>query len=36
MNDYFTGFFILFEDQIRTGDVVQVADIGGLVEDITL
>ena len=36
VKDYFTGFFLLFEDQIRTGDVVKVADIGGLVEDITL
>ncbi|MBK1690265.1 mechanosensitive ion channel family protein [Rubrivivax gelatinosus] len=36
VKDYFTGFFILFEDQIRTGDVVEVAGIGGLVEDITL
>jgi moderate conductance mechanosensitive channel len=36
VKDYFTGFFILFEDQIRTGDVVTVAGIGGLVEDITL
>lgn len=36
VKDYFTGFFILFEDQIRTGDVVKVVDISGLVEDITL
>jgi small-conductance mechanosensitive channel len=36
VKDYFTGFFILFEDQVRTGDVIKVADIGGLVEDITL
>jgi small-conductance mechanosensitive channel len=36
VKDYFTGFFILFEDQIRTGDVVKVADVGGLVEDMTL
>lgn len=36
VKDYFTGFFILFEDQVRTGDVVKVADIGGLVEDVTL
>lgn len=36
VKDYFTGFFLLFEDQIRTGDVVKIADIGGLVEDITL
>lgn len=36
VKDYFTGFFILFEDQIRTGDVVNVAGIGGLVEDVTL
>lgn len=36
VKDYFTGFFILFEDQIRTGDIVTVADISGVVEDITL
>lgn len=36
VKDYFTGFFILFEDQIRTGDVVKIADLSGLVEDITL
>jgi small conductance mechanosensitive channel len=36
VKDYFTGFFILFEDQIRTGDVVTIAGIGGVVEDITL
>lgn len=36
VKDYFTGFFLLFEDQLRTGDVVNVAGIGGLVEDITL
>lgn len=36
VKDYFTGFFILFEDQIRSGDVVRVADHAGLVEEITL
>lgn len=36
VKDYFTGFFILFEDQIRTGDVVRIADLTGAVEDITL
>ena len=36
VKDYFTGFFLLFEDQIRTGDVINVAGIGGLVEDMTL
>lgn len=36
VKDYFTGFFLLLEDQVRTGDVVKIADIGGLVEDITL
>ena len=36
VKDYFTGFFILFEDQIRTGDVISIAGIGGSVEDITL
>jgi len=36
VKDYFTGFFILLEDQIRSGDVVNIAGIGGLVEDLTL
>jgi len=36
VKDYFTGSFILFEDQIRTGDVVTIAGFGGAVEDITL
>ncbi|MDP3708082.1 MAG: mechanosensitive ion channel family protein [Polaromonas sp.] len=36
VKDYFTGFFILFEDQIRTGDVVSIAGLSGSVEDITL
>jgi len=36
VKDYFTGFFILFEDQIRTGDIITIAQISGAVEDITL
>jgi small-conductance mechanosensitive channel len=36
IKDYFTGFFLLLEDQVRQGDVVTVAGIGGLVEEITL
>ncbi len=36
VKDYFTGFFILFEDQIRTGDVVRIAGLAGSVEDVTL
>lgn len=36
VKDYFAGLFILVEDQIRQGDVVQVAGIGGLVEEVTL
>lgn len=36
VKDYFTGFFMLLEDQIRVGDVVKVADTGGLVEEVTL
>lgn len=36
IKDYFTGFFLLLENQVRQGDVVQVADIGGLVEEVTL
>jgi len=36
VKDFFTGFFILFENQIRKGDVVKVADHSGLVEEVTL
>jgi len=36
IKDYFNGFFILVDDQLRQGDVVEVAGIGGLVEDVTL
>lgn len=36
VKDYFAGLFLLLEDQIRQGDVVQVAGIGGLVEEVTL
>jgi small conductance mechanosensitive channel len=36
VKDYFTGFFILLENQIRQGDVVQIAGLGGLVEEVTL
>ncbi|MBI4937936.1 MAG: mechanosensitive ion channel family protein [Nitrosomonadales bacterium] len=36
VKDYFNGFFLLLENQIRQGDVVEVCDKGGLVEDITL
>jgi small-conductance mechanosensitive channel len=36
VKDYFTGFFVLLENQIRQGDVVRVADKSGLVEEITL
>ncbi len=36
VKDYFSGFFLLLEDQIRQGDVVEVAGSGGLVEEVTL
>ncbi len=36
IKDYFNGFFMLLEDQVHLGDVVEVADKGGLVEEITL
>lgn len=36
VEDVISGFFILMEDQIRIGDVVQIADKGGLVEKVTL
>jgi small conductance mechanosensitive channel len=36
IKDYLSGFFILLEDQIREGDVVEVAGKTGLVEEMTL
>lgn len=36
VQDVISGFFILFEDQVRVGDVVQLNDRGGLVEKVTL
>lgn len=36
IKDYFNGFFLLLEDQIRQGDVVEIAGKGGSVEEITL
>jgi len=36
VQDVISGFFILLDDQIRVGDVVQVADKGGLVERLNL
>ncbi|MBU0620390.1 MAG: mechanosensitive ion channel family protein [Gammaproteobacteria bacterium] len=36
IKDYFNGFFMLLENQIRQGDVVEVGGKTGLVEDITL
>jgi moderate conductance mechanosensitive channel len=36
IKDYFSGFFLLIEDQIREGDVVEVAGKAGLVEEVTL
>jgi small conductance mechanosensitive channel len=36
VRDFFSGIFILLEDQYRVGDVVQVGDTAGLVEDINL
>lgn len=36
VKDYFTGFFLLLENQIRQGDVVQLGEHGGLVEEVTL
>jgi len=36
VKDIISGFFILLEDQIRVGDVVNVADKGGLVEKVGL
>lgn len=36
VKDYFNGFFILVENQIRQGDVVRIGDHTGLVEEVTL
>lgn len=36
VKDYFTGFFLLLENQIRQGDVVKLGDVSGLVEEVTL
>ncbi len=36
VKDYFTGFFLLLENQIRQGDVVEIGGHSGLVEDVTL
>ncbi|HWA13820.1 MAG TPA: mechanosensitive ion channel family protein [Burkholderiales bacterium] len=36
VKDYFTGFFLLLENQVRQGDVVRLGDHAGLVEDVTL
>ncbi len=36
VQDFISGFFILLEDQVRVGDVVQIGDKGGLVEKVTL
>lgn len=36
VKDYFAGFFLLLENQIRLGDVVEVAGKAGVVEEVTL
>lgn len=36
IKDYFIGFFLLLEDQIRVGDVVEITGVSGVVESMTL
>jgi small conductance mechanosensitive channel len=36
VKDYFAGFFLLLENQIASGDVVEIAGCTGTVEDVTL
>jgi moderate conductance mechanosensitive channel len=36
VQDFLSGFFLLLENQVRVGDVVQINDKSGLVEQITL
>lgn len=36
VRDVITGFFILLEDQVRVGDVVEIAGVAGFVEEVRL
>lgn len=36
IKDYFNGFFLLLENQVRQGDVIEAGGKGGLVEEVTL
>ncbi|MEP7208759.1 MAG: mechanosensitive ion channel domain-containing protein [Casimicrobiaceae bacterium] len=36
VKDYFTGFFLVLENQLTTGDVVEIGGKSGLVEDVNL
>lgn len=36
VKDFFTGFFLLLEDQIRQGDLIEAGGKAGIVEEITL
>ena len=36
VKDFFTGFFLLLENQIRQGDVVKLGEHAGFVEEVTL
>ena len=36
VKDYFTGFFLLLENQIRIGDIVEAGGKSGVVEELTL
>jgi small conductance mechanosensitive channel len=36
LKDYFTGFFLLLEDQLRQGDIVEILGKAGEVEEVTL
>ncbi|MBM3375214.1 MAG: mechanosensitive ion channel family protein [Betaproteobacteria bacterium] len=36
VKDYFTGFVMLIENQIRVGDIVEISGKSGLVEELTL
>jgi moderate conductance mechanosensitive channel len=36
VKDYFSGFFLLLENQVRQGDVVTLAGLTGAVEEVTL
>lgn len=36
INDFISGMFIIYENQYRVGDVVEISDVSGVVTDVTI